>query len=78
MIMNLPIRFPSDEEVITEEVASFRALSPERRVQELGEMFSLYHFLGSTSGRAKEVERLGEDEEARQRRAIMEFAARHA
>jgi hypothetical protein len=30
--MNLPIRFPSDAEVITEEVARFRALSDEDRV----------------------------------------------
>ncbi|MSU77573.1 MAG: hypothetical protein EXS16_05690 [Gemmataceae bacterium] len=29
--MDLPIKFPSDTEVIREEVARFRALSPEKR-----------------------------------------------
>ena len=31
--MNLPIKFPSDTEVILEEVARFRALSPGERIR---------------------------------------------
>ena len=33
--MDLPIRFPSDTEVIAEEAARFRALSPEARVRSI-------------------------------------------
>jgi hypothetical protein len=76
--MDLPIKFPSDAEVIAEEVARFRALSPEQRVHALGEMFKLYHFLASVSGRSEAVARLAEEDEARQRKAIEEFVARHA
>jgi hypothetical protein len=76
--MNLPVKFPSDAEVIAEEVARFRALSPEGRVGALGKAFELYHFLAATSGRSQVVARLGEEDEARQRRAIEEFVARHA
>ena len=76
--MNLPIKFPSSDEVLLEEVARFRALSPERRVAALGSMFQLYHFLAAASGRFQAVARVGEEEEARQRKAIEEFVARHA
>lgn len=76
--MDLPIKFPSDAEVVAEEVARFRALSPEQRVHALGEMFELYHFLISTSGRPEELKRLAEEEEERGRQAIMEFVARHS
>jgi hypothetical protein len=31
--MDLPIKFPSDAAVITEEVARFRALPPESRIR---------------------------------------------
>ena len=31
--MNLPIKFPSDTEVILEDVARFRALSPGERIR---------------------------------------------
>ena len=34
--MDLPIKFPSDAEVILEEVTRFRALSPENRVRSIG------------------------------------------
>ena len=36
--MNLPIRFPSDVDVNTEELARIRALSAEDRVRTLGEL----------------------------------------
>ena len=43
--MHLPIKFPSYEDVIAEDVARYRALSPDARVRALGEMFRLYQFL---------------------------------
>jgi hypothetical protein len=33
--MDLPIRFPSDSDVIAEEAARFRALSPEARMRSI-------------------------------------------
>jgi len=32
-IMDLPVKFPSETEVILEDVASFRALSPPERIR---------------------------------------------
>ena len=75
--MNLPIQFPSDADVIAEEVARFRALSPEARVRELGEMVRLYQFLLAQSSRPEVVARLAQEDEDRGRRAVEEFAARH-
>lgn len=75
--MKLPINFPDDADVITEEVARFRALSPDARVRELGEMVRLYHFLADQSFRPEVVRRMAQEDEDRGRRAIEEFAARH-
>ena len=75
--MKLPIKFPSQEEVITKEVMRFRALSPDQRVRELDEMFRLYHFLASHSPRPDVIARVAEEEEERGRKAVLEFAARH-
>jgi hypothetical protein len=75
--MKLPIKFPNDAEVIAEEVARFRALSPEERVQELGEMFYVYTFLEETSSNRESIVRLALEEEERGRKAIKEFVSRH-
>ena len=75
--MNLPIKFPNHADVITEEVARFRKLSPEARVRELNEMYRLYQFLIANSGRPETLARLANEDEERNRRAIEEFAARH-
>ena len=75
--MDLPIKFPSQQEVIDGEVARFRALSPEERVRELDEMFRLYHFLVAQSRNPELIARMAEEEEERGRKAVFEFAARH-
>ena len=75
--MELPIPFPSDADVILEEVARFRALTAKAQVRELGESFRLYHFLRDTSGRADEIDRLAEEEERMGREAVKAFVARH-
>ena len=75
--MNLPIKFPSNTEVIAEEAARFRALSPEARVRTLGEMFRLYHFLAAQSTRPEAVERLAREDEERGRKVVEAFVARH-
>ena len=75
--MKPPIEFPSEMEVISEEAARFRALSPEERVKALGEAFRLYQFLTRSSPRSKELAEFAEAEEALGRRAIEEFVRRH-
>jgi hypothetical protein len=75
--MNLPIKFPKDEDVIAEEVRRFRALSPEGQVRELDEMFDVYHFLRTASGRPEVIDRMAADDERSEREAILEFAHRH-
>ena len=75
--MDLPIKFPSDAEVIAEETARFRALSPDERVRTLDEMFHLYHFLMASSARPEALARLARDDEERARAAIADFVAHH-
>jgi len=75
--MDLPIRFPSDVEVISEEVARYRALSNEEQVRTLGELFRVYHFLTARSARPEAIARLAREEEERGRAAIEEFVKRH-
>lgn len=75
--VDLPIKFPSDADVITGEVTRFRALSPEGRVRTLGELFTLYHFLAARSTRPEALARFALAEEQRDREAILEFIARH-
>lgn len=75
--MQLPIRFPSEADVIAEEAARFRGLPDEAKVRALGDSFRTYLFLLSASGRAEELKLLAEKEERRARVAIQEFAARH-
>ena len=41
--MELPIRFPTEQQVIDDEVARFRALSPAEQFETLDDMFRLYH-----------------------------------
>jgi hypothetical protein len=75
--MKLPIRFRSEVEVITEQTRQFRALSPERRVETLGELFCVYHFLAENSPRREALARFAREDEERSRIAIQEFVARH-
>jgi hypothetical protein len=75
--MNVPIGFPSQVEVISEEVARFRSLSPEDRVAALNEMFRLYQALAERSGRPDVVRLASSMEKDLSRTAVMEFAQRH-
>lgn len=76
--MNIPIQFPDNAEIIAEEAARFRALSPEQRVRTFDEMFELYTYLTRSSDRPDALARVARDEEENERQAIREFAARHA
>ncbi len=76
--MELPIRFPSDEDVIAEDVARFRALSDEDQVRTLGEMFRTYYFLVERATKPEAISRFAIEDEDRGRRAVEEFVKRHA
>ena len=75
--MDLPIRFPNYTDVIAEDAARFRALSADDQVRMLGSCFRDYQSLRAISGRAEQMDRLAEEEERLEWKAILEFAARH-
>ena len=76
--MNVPIQFPADADVLADEVARFRALSPEKQVRILGEMFNVYRFLEDNAPRPDALAQFAREDEERNRKAIEEFVARHA
>ena len=75
--MNLPIKFPSELEVISADVARYRALSSEARLNSLDEMLSLYLFLSKMAKRPEVFARLAREDEERGRKAVEEFVSRH-
>lgn len=77
-MIDLPIRFPTQEEVVTEEVSRFRGLTAEEQVGVIGEMFTLYHSLLDLSGRRAHLEALAIAEEANTRHNLQAFLQRHA
>jgi hypothetical protein len=76
--MDLPIKFPSETEVILEDVARFRALSPAERIRTIRSLLADGWFLMSKSPKAAWAEQCFEEEERLARRNIREFIARHA
>ena len=75
--MALPIRFPGDVAVIIEEVTRFRKLTPSEQIQQLDEMFRLYHKLRIQSGYPDVIDRLADEKEQQARTAIFDFVKRH-
>ena len=76
--MKLPIAFPSDEKVITEEVARFRALSPEERLRSIRALLAAGALMMQRSPKAAFLREYALEQENRARQAIREFLARHA
>jgi hypothetical protein len=76
--MNLPIKFPSDTEVILEDVARFRALSPGERIRAIQSILAEGAFLTSISPKAAWAKQYSEEQKLLERRNIREFVARHA
>ena len=75
--MELPIRFPNESDVIYQDAARFRALTPDERARALRSCLQDYQDLRTLSGRAEEMDRFAEEEEHLERQAILDFAARH-
>jgi hypothetical protein len=76
--MDLPIRFPSDVEVIDEDVARFRALSAEDRVDSIRDLFSAGAFIMRISPKQAFIREYTLDQENRARQTVREFVKRHA
>jgi hypothetical protein len=75
--MDLPIKFPSETEVILEDVARFRALSPAERVREIRGMLAIGAHLMKISPKAAWAREYAEEQELLAQRNIREFIARH-
>lgn len=75
--MELPIKFPSETEVILEDVARFRALSPSERVRAIRSLLAGGARLMSRSPKAEWARQFAEEEKNRERRRIREFIERH-
>jgi hypothetical protein len=75
--MELPIKFPSETEVILEDVARFRALSPAERVREIRGMLAIGAHLMKISPKAAWAREYAEEQELLAQRNIREFIARH-
>ena len=76
--MDLPVKFPSETEVILEDVARFRALSPEERICAVRSLLADGAFLMSKSPKAAWADQYSEEQEALALRNIREFLDRHA
>ncbi len=76
--MELPIRFPMDEDVIAEEAARFRELTPESKLRTIRGMIDTGEFLMRISRRREFMREYNGEQEGQFRTAVQEFIARHA
>jgi hypothetical protein len=77
MTMDLPVKFPSDTEVILADVARFRALSPAERIRAIRGMLTTGAHLMKISPKAAWARQYSEEQKLLARRNILEFIARH-
>ena len=75
--MDLPIKFPSESRVITEEVARFRALSPQNRLRSLRGLLAAGALMMHRSPNAAFIRQRALEQEQHSRQAVREFVARH-
>ena len=76
--MRLPIAFPSDVEVIAEEAARFRELSPADRLRAIRGLLAAGALMMRRSPKAAFLREYTLEQENRARQAVQEFLARHA
>jgi hypothetical protein len=75
--MDLPMKFPSDSEVILEDVATFRALSPRDQIQAIRGLLNAGDHIRRISPTADWAKQYAEEQELLAQRNIREFIARH-
>jgi hypothetical protein len=76
--VDLPIRFPNNDDVIREDVARFRALNPLDRAREVGEMVACGERLTALSPRAAFIREFTARLKEEERQAVRAFLDRHA
>jgi hypothetical protein len=76
--MHLPIKFPTDDEVIAEEAARFRALSPQERMRVIRGIIAAGALMMRRSPKAAFLREYALEQEKRARQSVKEFLARHA
>jgi hypothetical protein len=76
--MDLPVKFPSETDVILEDVARIRALLPTERIRAIRGLLADGAFLLSRSPQAARAVRYSEEQELLAQRNIREFITRHA
>jgi hypothetical protein len=75
--VDLPIKFPSDSEVILEDVARFRALTPREQLQAIRGLLKAGDHIREVSPTADWAKQYAEEQELLAQRNIREFIARH-
>jgi hypothetical protein len=76
--MKLPVQFPNPVDVIAEEAARFRRLSPEDRIRTIRGLLSAGELMIRRSPKADFLRQHAREEKEFARRAVREFIARHA
>jgi len=76
--MDLPIKFPSDADVIAEEAARFRALTPQERMRSILGLLEAGALMIRRSPKAAFMREYTLQQEEFARQAVKEFIARHA
>jgi hypothetical protein len=75
--MNLPVKFPSETDVILEEVARFRALAPSEQVRALVGLLRAGDRIRQISPQASWNSQYVEEQEILAQQRTREFFARH-
>ena len=75
--MDLPVKFPSQTDVILEDVARFRALTPEERFRSLRSLLNAGALILRNSPKAAWAKQYAQEQEVLAQRTIREFIARH-
>jgi hypothetical protein len=75
--MDLPIKFPSETEVILEDVARFRALTPKEQFRAIHGLMKMGDHLLRISPKAAWAEEYAEEQKILAQRSIRVFLSRH-
>lgn len=76
--MKLPVKFPSDADVIAEEAERFHALSSQDRLQVILGLLDAGVLMLGNSPKSAFLKQHAAEQESASRRAVREFLARHA
>lgn len=77
-MLKIPINFPGDADVIAEEAARFRALSPDEKMRVIRGGLETGERLMRQSPQAEFMRRYTLEQEELAQKAVKEFIARHA